>query len=66
MTTPRRADPPAQHRWCPEPLGTYLEGFRALLDARGYARTTAQQKLPARQHLQPLARSPTTRHRRRR
>jgi hypothetical protein len=33
MTTTLRADPPAQPRWSPEPLGTYLESFRALLDA---------------------------------
>lgn len=45
MTTTFRADPPAQHRWCAGPLGAYLESFRALLDARGYARATEQQKL---------------------
>jgi hypothetical protein len=45
MTTTFRADPPAQHRWCAGPLGGYLESFGALLDARGYACATAQQKL---------------------
>ena len=45
MTTTFRADPPAQHRWCAGPLGAYLGSFRALLDARGYARATEQQKL---------------------
>lgn len=39
------ADPLAQHRQCAGPLGDYLEGFEALLGARGYARATQQQTL---------------------
>jgi len=45
MSTTFRADPPAQHRWCAGPLGGYLESFGTLLEARGYARATEQQKL---------------------
>jgi site-specific recombinase XerD len=45
MTTTFFAGPPAQPRWCAGPLGAYLESFGVLLDARGYASATEQQKL---------------------
>ncbi|MBI2202726.1 MAG: site-specific integrase [Candidatus Rokubacteria bacterium] len=42
MTNQFFADPLTQHRRCAGPLGSYLEGFGALLGARGYARATEQ------------------------
>jgi site-specific recombinase XerD len=45
MTNNFPADPLAQHRRCAGPLGEYIEGFEALLGARGYARSTEKQKL---------------------
>ncbi len=45
MTNQLLADPMAQPRRCAGPLGAYLEGFGALLDARGYARATEKEQL---------------------
>jgi hypothetical protein len=45
MTNEFLADPLAQHSRCAGPLGAYLEGFAALLGARGYARATEKEKL---------------------
>jgi len=45
MTNKLLADPWAQHRRCAGPLDAYLESFGVLLDGRGYARATEQQKL---------------------
>ncbi len=45
MTNKFLVDRLAQPRRCAGPLGTYLEGFGALLDARGYARATERQQL---------------------
>ena len=44
MTNKFLADPLAQPRRCAGPLGASIEGFRALLDARGYARATQKQQ----------------------
>jgi site-specific recombinase XerD len=44
MTNTFRADPLAQPRPCAGPLGAYVAGFGALLDARGYARATAKEQ----------------------
>ena len=45
MTNKFLADPLAQHRRCAGPLGAYIEGFEALLGARGYARATEKEQL---------------------
>lgn len=45
MTNKFLADALAQHCRCAGPLDPYIEGFGALLDARGYARATETQKL---------------------
>ena len=45
MTNEFRATPLAQHRRCAGPLGAYIAGLGALLDARGYARATEKQQL---------------------
>src|SRR3990172_8794612 len=45
MTNKFLAPPLAQHRRCAGPLGAYVEGFGALLDARGYARATEKEQL---------------------
>src|SRR3989442_6355584 len=45
MTNKFLADTLAQHCRCAGPLDPYIEGFGALLDARGYARATETQKL---------------------
>jgi len=45
MTQTFPADPLAQPRRCPGPLGAYIGGVRALLDARGYARATEKEQL---------------------
>ncbi len=45
MTNKFLAAPLPQHRRCTGPFGAYIEGFRALLDARGYARATEKEQL---------------------
>lgn len=45
MTNTCFADPVAPPRLCAGPLGAHMEGFRTLLDARGYAKATEKQQL---------------------
>lgn len=45
MTNKFVADPVVPSRLCEGPLGPYIEGFGALLDARGYAKATEKEQL---------------------